>query len=89
MACKEEAGFVLVWPGQGPQPAVPNLAPPEGFQIHAEIEVWSPGYCAYGSKRACDLQQLRLQSGPDLHFVACAHQGTHAQSRHHMLIHAF
>ncbi|KAL0050387.1 hypothetical protein WJX82_010164 [Trebouxia sp. C0006] len=39
MACKEEAGFVLVWPGQGPQPAVPNLAPPEGFQIHAEIEV--------------------------------------------------
>lgn len=39
MACKEEDGFVLVWPGQGPEPALPNLAPPEGFQIHAEIEV--------------------------------------------------
>lgn len=39
MACKEEAGFVLVWPGQGPQPAVPDLSPPGGFQIHAEIEV--------------------------------------------------
>lgn len=39
MACKEEDGFLLVWPGQGPEPAVPNLAPPGGFQIHAEIEV--------------------------------------------------
>ena len=87
MACKEEAGFVLVWPGQGPQPAVPNLAPPEGFQIHAEIEVWSLGYCAYGSKSACDLQQLRLQSNSDLYFVA--HQGSNAQSKHHVLIHAF
>lgn len=60
MACKEEAGFVLVWPGQGPQPAVPDLAPPEGFQIHAEIEVIRLEYCAHGSKSTCNLQQLRL-----------------------------
>ena len=51
MACKEQDGFVLVWPGQGPPPAVPKLAPPEGFCIHAEIEVHmrmilvSLGYC--------------------------------------------
>lgn len=39
MSCKETDGFVLVWPGQGQEPAVPSLAPPAGFTIHAEIEV--------------------------------------------------
>lgn len=39
MGCKEVDGFVLVWPGAGEQTAVPNLAPPAGFTIHAEIEV--------------------------------------------------
>lgn len=39
MACKEQDGFVLVWPGQGPQPELPNLAPPDGYRVHAEIEV--------------------------------------------------
>lgn len=39
MACKEQDGFVLVWPGQGPEPVLPDLAPPEGYRIHAEIEV--------------------------------------------------
>lgn len=41
MSCKEKDGFVLVWPGQGQEPAVPSLAPPSGFDIHAEIEVCS------------------------------------------------
>lgn len=54
MACKEEAGFVLVWPGQGPEPAVPNLAPPEGFQIHAEIEVCARnGFYTWASQCGC------------------------------------
>ena len=39
MACKEQDGFVLVWPGEGPEPVLPDLAPPEGYRIHAEIEV--------------------------------------------------
>ena len=39
MSCKEKDGFVLVWPGEGQEPAVPSLAPPTGFDIHAEIEV--------------------------------------------------
>ena len=41
MSCKETVGFVLVWPGEGQEPAVPSLAPPAGFTIHAEIEVHS------------------------------------------------
>ena len=39
MTCKETDGFVLVWPGEGQESAVPSLSPPEGFTIHAEIEV--------------------------------------------------
>ena len=42
MACKEQDGFVLVWPGEGPEPVLPDLAPPEGYRIHAEIEVCKP-----------------------------------------------
>lgn len=33
---------MLVWPGEGPEPVLPDLAPPEGYRIHAEIEVCPP-----------------------------------------------
>ena len=45
MSCKEKDGFVLVWPGEGQEPAVPSLAPPSGFDIHAEIEVYNSPAC--------------------------------------------
>ena len=44
LACQESDGFVFVWPGSGARPELPSTTvatPPQGFQIHAEIEVGS------------------------------------------------
>ena len=53
MSCKEKDGFVLVWPGQGQEPAVPCLAPPSGFDIHAEIEVCSISNLVHADSTPC------------------------------------
>ncbi len=42
LPCTEADGFVWIWPGdEEPSSEVPEFAkPPEGFAIHAEIEVY-------------------------------------------------
>ena len=46
LTCQESDGFVFVWPGTGPVPELPTLAtPPEGYVIHAEIEVQPLYFC--------------------------------------------
>lgn len=43
LPCSEKDGLVWVWPGDGPPPVVPQFSkPPEGYIIHAEIEVEVP-----------------------------------------------
>lgn len=44
LPCSEVDGFVWIWPGEEAPSEVPQFAkPPEGFAVHAEIEVCEGG----------------------------------------------
>lgn len=68
LTCQESDGFVFVWPGSGPVPELPTLAtPPEGFVIHAEIEVM------HYPESSHDINMLRINSC----FLGAAHSHCH------------
>jgi len=38
----ERDGFIMVWPGNAPPTEVPDIRPPFGYEVHAEIEMEVP-----------------------------------------------